>query len=98
MKGFKTSLGGVEWSIQFVKRNQITKNNWGECCSDSKIIKVREDLATINILDTLIHELRHAQHPVMFEAEEFIDRTSTELANALMKAGMIKNGIPDNQN
>jgi hypothetical protein len=83
-------LGGELWTIKFVKRKDMPKKTWGDCDWDRKIIRVRKDLSPLNVLDTLIHEARHGQHQIMFEAEEFIDSTSTELAKILYEVGMVK--------
>tara|TARA_R100001594_G_scaffold125731_1_gene162807 strand:- start:62 stop:346 length:285 start_codon:yes stop_codon:yes gene_type:complete len=90
MKDIETTLGGERWTIKFVRRKDMPKKTWGDCDWEAKIIRVRKDLSIVNVLDTLIHELRHGQHQIMFEAEEFIDSTSTELAKALYDAGIIK--------
>ncbi len=78
-----------KWKIQFVDRRAMPRKTWGDCNRHKQVIRVRKDLSAINFLDTLIHELRHAQHDVMFEAEEFIDSTSTELAEILLQTRRI---------
>lgn len=75
--------------MKFVTRRQIQKDRWGDCHWQTRTIRVRRDLSLRNVLDTLIHEMRHAQHPVMFEAEGFIDSTSTELAEGLLRSGIV---------
>lgn len=81
-------LGGEEWEVRFVRRKDLPKGWLGSCDRSTKIIRVRKDLCYRTILDTLIHEMRHAQHPVLFEAEEFITGTSTELAIGLIATGL----------
>jgi len=83
---FKLMITDVEWEIQLTTLKTMPKKTWGDCDRDQKIIRVRKDLSRKNFLDTLIHEIRHAQHPIMFEAEEFINKTSTEIAKAIVKA------------
>jgi Zn-dependent peptidase ImmA (M78 family) len=89
MRSFEITLGGETWTVRWVTRKQMPKNDWGHCFWDEKLILVRKDLSLQNRLDTLIHELRHAQHKVMFEAEEFIDSTSTELAIGILASGIL---------
>jgi hypothetical protein len=89
-KDAEVILGGNTWTIKFVTRKDLPKNHYGDCDWDKRVIRVRRDLCLRSVLDTLIHECRHGQHEVMFEAESFIDRTSTELADALIKTGFIK--------
>jgi len=79
-----------QWTIQFCSRSHMPKKTWGVCNRDKRLIRVRQDLCELNFLDTLIHEVRHAQHPVLFEAEEFISDTSTELAAALLATGRVR--------
>lgn len=80
----------THWTVRFEGKNQMPQKTWGVCNRKTRIIRCREDLCEVNFLDTLIHELRHAQHPVMFEAEEFISDTSTELAIALLATGRVR--------
>jgi len=82
-------LGSETWQLRFVTKGQLPKNWWGRCRPDKKLIEVRYDLSRKNVLDVLIHEMRHAQHPVMFEAETFIDETSTQLAEGIIKTGLL---------
>jgi len=80
----------TDWMVQFEGKQKMPKKTWGDCDREKRLIRVRQDLCEVNFLDTLIHELRHAQHPVMFEAEEFISDTSTELAIALLATGRVR--------
>jgi hypothetical protein len=93
-KNVELILGDDLWTVEFVRRNAMPSHNGrpavGLCYWDDKRILVRKDLCTLSVLDTFIHEMRHAQHPVMFEAESFIEDTSTELARGLIAAGFIK--------
>jgi hypothetical protein len=89
MRDTVVKLGGESWEIRFVRRRDLPKDRVGECDWNSRVIRVRKDLCRKTVLDTLIHEMRHAQHPVMFEAEEFITNTSTELAIGLIATGLV---------
>lgn len=80
----------TDWTVRFENKRQMPQKTWGVCNRGKRLIRCREDLCEVNFLDTLIHELRHAQHPVMFEAEEFISDTSTELAIALLATGRVR--------
>lgn len=84
------TLGGEEWQIKFVRRGhpKIPKTKWGICDRINRIIYIRKDLSRRNVLDTLLHEMRHSQHPVLFEAEHFVNWTSTELADGLIATQM----------
>lgn len=74
-----------DWTIQFTTIKKMPRKTWGDCDWGKRVIRVRYDLSPKNFLDTLIHEIRHAQHPVLFEAETFITQTSTEIADVLLK-------------
>ena len=89
MNNLTVRIRGEAWEIQFTTLETMPKNTWGDCDCTKKVIRVRQDLSPLNMLDTLIHEIRHAQHPVLFEAEEFITDTSTEIARILMATGRI---------
>jgi hypothetical protein len=80
----------ADWAVSFETKRQMPQKTWGICNRKTRILRVRQDLCEVNFLDTLIHELRHAQHPVLFEAEEFISDTSTELAIALLATGRVR--------
>ena len=84
VRELEVKIGGEPWTLRFVSRREICKKTWGICDRHNKVILVREDLSDQNLLDTLIHEIRHAQHPILFEAEEFIDSTSTEIARIIL--------------
>lgn len=92
MQDATITLGREQWQVRFVRRNhpQLGKRCWGKCYWDERTIYVRKDLSRKNIIDTLLHEMRHAQHPVTFEAAEFIDWTSTELAAGLFTTGAVE--------
>lgn len=95
MQNSTVILGGQEWTIEFVTRRSMHKGCWGICRWDKKLIQVRKDLSPKNVLDTLIHEMRHAQHQIAYEAEDWINTTSTELAEGLITTGMFgKNDTP----
>lgn len=85
----QVKIRGEDWTIRFVTRRQIESDRWGDCDLELKLIRVRRDVSAKNMLDVLIHEIRHAQHPVLFEAEEFITSTSTEMAEILMATGRV---------
>jgi hypothetical protein len=81
---FFAVIQGEVWTIKFTVRKQMPRAIWGDCDCERKVIRVRKDLSPLNFTDTLIHEIRHAQHPVLFEAEEFVSTTSSEIAEILL--------------
>lgn len=72
-----------------VTRRQLPKKSWGSCNYDKRLILIRRDLSHRNMLDTMLHEFRHALHPILFCAEDWISDTSTELADALLASGLV---------
>lgn len=87
MNDFEAELGNETWQVKFVTK-KANKGNWGMCNRDTKTITIYNKLEGVELVDTLIHEMRHAQHPIPYEAEEFINQTSTELAEGLDLAGL----------
>lgn len=86
---FRTKLGGKTWSIYFVRKShKRLRGNYGICYRDSREIYVRYDVSQKNFIDTLIHECQHALSDMHFSAEEWVTQTSTELAVALLAAGV----------
>jgi hypothetical protein len=79
-------INGEQWEVHFTTRKQMPAKTWGDCCGVKKQIRVRRDLSQQNVIDTLVHELRHAIEPFLDEA--FVDSSSTVLAEALIKCGI----------
>ena len=88
-KNFTCQLGGVMWRVYFVRRGHPQVDGaWGTCHWDEREIYVRYDQTERRFIDTLLHELRHALSPCDYCAEEWITTTSTEIAMAMMAAGV----------
>jgi len=86
----KANLGnGESWQIQIVNKKDMPKKTWGDCNDKTKTIRVRQDLCDLNFLDTFLHEMLHASNYVCF-SEEFVERTASQMAKALLASGMIK--------
>jgi hypothetical protein len=85
---FHCILGGERWHVTFVRRRDMPDTRRGDCNWDKRLIRVRYDVGERTYIDTLIHELRHALSPCDYCAEEWITQTSTELANAILAAGV----------
>jgi len=89
MESVKTKINGCEWTISLLTYRQwnaarLPKKTWGVCNRDTKTISVRVDLSKQTFLDTLLHELIHAQNKLLFEAEETVTRMGTDIARALL--------------
>jgi len=86
----QVKLGNNEtWTVRFVKKKDMPRKTWGDCNNKQKTIRVRTDLCDLNVLDTLIHEMLHASNYVCF-SEEFVNQTATQMAQALLKSGLVK--------
>jgi hypothetical protein len=75
------------WRVRFMPARHMG-NDWGRCYHPSRrnpLIEVRRSLRGRNLIDTIIHELLHAQHPEM--TEEAVDTTACMVARALYAAG-----------
>lgn len=94
MESVKTKINGLEWEIQLLtyrqwKSKKLPAKTWGVCNRDSRTIYVRVDLSKQTFLDTLLHELIHAQNELLFEAEETVTRMGTDIARALLATDRI---------
>lgn len=58
------------------------------CYWTEKEIYVRYDLSEKNYIDVLAHELLHANCHLTFVAEEWVTYTATEMATAMLQAGI----------
>ena len=83
---FDATIGGQEWRIVFVTKRKLPKA-LGMCHWEKRLIEVRYDQDPQDFLDTLIHEMLHATDLILYAAEPFVDRTGTEMASALIRAG-----------
>lgn len=87
MPSITVNINGEEWTL----RTTRLKNLYGRCCYDDKAIEIHTGTRGKALLDTLVHELMHAQAPDL--AEEAITRRATEIANALWKLGWRKSTV-----
>ena len=96
MQDTRVILGGIPWDIKFVNKKDLPRDTLGLCDWDKRLIRVYKRLPRELLVDTLLHEMRHAQHRITYEAEEFINTTSSELARGLIATGVVmgdtKNG------
>jgi hypothetical protein len=88
-RDFQTMLGGVLWSIHFVRKGHPkVPQCWGMCYWDDREIYIRYDMSEQTVKDTLIHELLHGTCRLLFVAEEWVEQSATEITKALDKAGL----------
>ena len=83
------TLGGQPWTLRFVPKSVLPRKTTGLCLWDTREILIAKGMSAKDLLDTLLHEMRHGQHEVLFEAESYVTWTSTELAEALIATGLI---------
>lgn len=75
------------WRVRFMPARYMGKD-WGRCYHPAgrhPLIEIRRSLRGRNLIDTIIHELLHAQHPEM--TEEAVDATACMVAKCLYAAG-----------
>lgn len=75
------------WRVRFMPAKSMGKD-WGRCYTPAgrhPLIEVRRSLRGRNLIDTIVHELLHAQHPEM--TEEAVDATACMIARGLYAAG-----------
>ena len=83
-KEVKIQIAGNEWTIKFTSAASMPRKTWGDCDWKLKEIRVRDDLGAENFLDTIVHEVIHAQDERLFEAEDHVTARATEIAKALI--------------
>lgn len=89
MESVKSEINGHDWTIHLLTYRQwnaekLPRKTWGVCNRETRTISVRVDLSKQTFLDTLLHELIHAQNELLFEAEETVTRMGTDIARALL--------------
>lgn len=89
MEIVEVKINGERWSIRLLtyrqwKKQTLPAKTWGLCNRSTRTITVRKDLSKQTFLDTLVHELVHAQNELLFEAEETVTRMGTDIAKALL--------------
>ena len=89
MESVKVKINEVAWTINLLtyrqwKSSKLPSKTWGLCNREDKVISVRKDLSKEAFLDTLLHELIHAENEILFEAEETVTRMGTDIAKALL--------------
>jgi hypothetical protein len=94
MEIVKTEIAGKTWTIYLLTRRQwqrekLPKDTWGWCNRFKRTIHVRRDLSKERVLDTLCHEIIHAENELLFEAEEVVTRMGTDIAKALLATGRV---------
>lgn len=80
------SLGGRKWKI--ARPARITHNGKkcdGLCDYDSRTISIRKNLTGVDLLETLVHELRHSTDERL--DEDYVDTESREIAAVLWAWG-----------
>ena len=87
MKPTQVMIEGNLWAILPSKRGEMAaRDNDGECNFDDLTIRVYRDLGRHAQLETVIHEVMHAQQPDM--TEEAITRRAREITRALIRTGV----------
>lgn len=90
MKQANCLIENAVWSIEPVKRREMaSKLHDGQCDFDQQQIKVYRDLPFVDQVETVIHEVMHAQQPDI--REEDITRRAKEITRVLFKTGILKN-------
>lgn len=87
----RVKLGQQYWRFAF---GRTAPGTWGLCDPSArpKRITVSSKLSEFNTFDTRIHEFLHAADTGDMIAEEWIERTGTELAHALWRLGYRRTG------
>jgi len=57
-------INGQRWTI---RRCRVSPDRWGDCCYETKTIRISDRLTGEAFLNTLVHELIHARWPDLNE-------------------------------
>ena len=88
MKRVETIIEGNIWAVEPCRRREMGCDSDGECDYENLTIRVYRDLMPGLMLETVIHEVIHAQQPDM--TEEAVERRAREIARVLIKTGIFK--------
>lgn len=76
-------IGGKSWKIKFLP-SKILRDD-GACSKRRQVIKVHQSLSGKKLLETVIHEVLHAEHWQI--DEEYVNVTAADLARILWRVG-----------
>lgn len=85
---FDCVLGGVKWRVKFIRRCEFRDGSYGSCNWNRKLIRIAYDVDDKTLIDVLTHEMRHSLTYADYVNEDWITQTSTEIAEAMTKAGI----------
>jgi len=90
-KKYKLTLNGEKWVLYFSKEG-LKKKQWGVADHTRRIIWIHPKAKGKMLLDTILHEIEHAQHRYL--DEDFVSELSTERMKALRKLGYRRCHLP----
>lgn len=89
MKESTVEIEGAIWAIRPVRRGDMqSPHHDGECDHEQLTIRVYRDLPPPAMVETIIHEIMHAQQPDL--SEDAITRRAREITRALVKTKTLK--------
>ena len=92
MKQANVLIEDAIWSIQPCLRREMDSPAYdGQCDHRRQEIRVYKDLPLVAQIETVIHEVMHAQQPDL--SEEAVTRRARELTRALIKTGLVKREV-----
>lgn len=80
MSGFRLKIAGKWWRVEYGSRGMI---NYGTACDVTRRIMLRPGQSDDDLLDTLVHEILHAQDWDLDEGA--VTRRATEVARAVRR-------------
>lgn len=82
----RITINGERWTLREVARLGPEESPLdGDCSRDARLIRVRKSLRGIERLETLIHEMIHAEG--WHIDEEFVERAAADMAAVLWQLG-----------
>jgi hypothetical protein len=75
-------IGGNRWKL---RRCRVPSDRYGDCCHDSRTIRISQSLHGEELLNVLLHELIHARWPDL--SEDAVLEFADELAGVVHAEG-----------
>lgn len=97
MRDTTETISGRRWRIRFVPQSKMPKDEHGRpldgrCDWESGTIQINKAQSHRDLICTLLHEIKHASCPMLYEAESFVTALSETETRILVRTRMIGDG------
>ena len=80
----RARIGGKSWRVRFLRAREVGARD-GICIESPHVMKIRRTLSGRKLLETVVHEMLHAEHWQI--DEEYVERTAADIARLLWRLG-----------